>query len=92
MTLLTILATIFGITSGLANFPQVFRIFRRKSAKDISILTYSTLLIGAIVWVLYGFEIKNFPMIIANAFGTITLSLVVVGWLLYGRERKKYKR
>ena len=92
MTLLTILATIFGITSGLANFPQVFKIFGRKSAKDISIITYSTLLVGSIVWVLYGFEIKNFPIIIANALGTLALSLVVAGWLLYGRTRKKHKK
>jgi len=49
MTILSILATIFRTLSGLANFPQALKIFKRKSAGDISILTYSILLTGAII-------------------------------------------
>jgi MtN3 and saliva related transmembrane protein len=87
MTFLASLATIFGAGMGLANFPQVYKIFRRKSAKDISILTYCLLLSGAIIWVLYGIEISNFPIIIANSLGTISVFMIVVGWFLYGRSR-----
>jgi len=89
MTLLSILAAIFGAVSGIANLPQALKIFGRKSAKDISILTYSFLLAGAIIWIFYGIEIKNFPVIIANSLGTINIGLVVIGWILYGRENKK---
>lgn len=89
MTLLSILATVFGAVSGIANLPQALKIFRRKSAKDISILTYSFLLAGAIIWIFYGIEINNFPVIIANSLGTINIGLVVIGWILYGRETKK---
>ena len=85
MTILSFLATIFGSLSGLANFPQAYRIFKRKSAKDISILTYSFLLLGAIVWILYGIEIKNFPVVITNILGAINIGLVVIGWFLYGK-------
>jgi len=86
MTLLTILATIFGAVGGLANFPQALKIFKRKSAKDISIITYSFLFCGAVVWILYGIEIMNFPVIITNVIGAINIGLVVVGWFLYGRD------
>jgi len=86
MTVLSILATIFGTIGRLANIPQVYRIFKRKSAKDISIATYIMVLAAVIVWVLYGIEIKNFPIIIANLIATISAALVVLGWLLYGRE------
>lgn len=79
MTILYILATIFGTLSGIANFPQVYRIFKRKSAKDISIITYGFLLLGALTWIFYGIEIKNFPIIITNILGGINLGLVVVG-------------
>lgn len=85
MSILFILATVFGTLSGIANFPQVLKIFKRKSAKDISIITYTFLFIGAIIWILYGIEIKNFPIIITNIFGGINLGLVVIGWFLYGR-------
>lgn len=86
MTILSILATLFGTISGIANLPQAIKIFKRKSAKDISILTYSFLFIGAVIWILYGIEIKNFAIIITNIFGTINIGLVVIGWFLYGRE------
>ena len=85
MSLLAIVATIFGTVSGIANFPQAYKIFKRKSAKDISILTYSILLIGALVWIFYGIEIGNFPIIITNIFGAVNIGLVVIGWFLYGR-------
>ena len=87
MTLLFLLATVFGTLSGIANFPQAYRIFKRKSAKDISIFTYSFLLIGAVIWIFYGIEIANFPIIITNIFGAVNIGLVVIGWLLYG-DRK----
>jgi MtN3 and saliva related transmembrane protein len=86
ITILAILATIFGALGGIANFPQAYKIFKRKSAKDISILTYSLLLSGAIIWILYGIEIGNFPVIITNTLGAINIGLVVIGWFLYGRS------
>ncbi|MFQ5647817.1 MAG: SemiSWEET family sugar transporter, partial [Candidatus Aenigmatarchaeota archaeon] len=82
MTILAVLATIFGSIGGLANLPQAYRIFRRKSAGDISITTYSILLAGALVWVLYGLEIGNFPVIITNVFGSVCIGLVALGWFL----------
>lgn len=85
MTLLFLLATVFGTLSGIANFPQAYRIFKRKSAKDISIFTF--LLIGAVIWIFYGIEIANFPIIITNIFGAINIGLVVIGWLLYRDKR-----
>ena len=85
MSVLSILATTLGILSGIAGFPQVIKIFRRKSAKDISIISYSLLLTGAMVWILYGLELGNLPLIITNCFGAANLALIVLGWFLYGR-------
>ncbi|MCJ7817102.1 MAG: SemiSWEET family transporter [Candidatus Aenigmarchaeota archaeon] len=85
MTILYVLAMIFGTVGGLANFPQAYKIFKRKSAKDISILTYSFLFLGAVVWILYGIELWNFPIIVTNIFGAANIGLVVIGWFLYGR-------
>ena len=70
------------------NLPQAYRIFKRKSAKDLSIVTYSFQIISVIVWLVYGFEILNWPIIISNTFATISLSIVIFGWFVYGRERK----
>ena len=86
MTVLSVIATVFGAVSGLANVPQAHKIFKRKSAKDISIITYSIVFMGVIIWLLYGIELKNFPLIITNTLATITVGAVVVGWFLYGRH------
>ncbi|MFH1500807.1 MAG: SemiSWEET family transporter [archaeon] len=88
MSLLSVLATVFGLGEGLFNIPQAYRIFKRKSAKDLSIFTYGFQIISVIVWLLYGIEIRDSPIIISNIFATITIAIVLVGWFIYGREIK----
>ena len=86
MTVLPFLASISGTVLGLSGFPQVLKIFKTKSAKDISPLTYGIVELGSIIWILYGLEIKNFPIVLANVLGLITTSLVLVGYFLYGKS------
>ena len=85
MSILATLATVFGIGSGLFNLPQIIKIFHRKSAKDISVSTYIGLLIGAIVWVLYGLELSNIPIIVTNAFAAASFVAILFGCYLYGK-------
>lgn len=92
MTVLSVLVTIFGVVGGLANIPQIHKIFKRKSAKDISIITYSMVIVSSITWLLYGLEIKNIPIVIANTFSVITVTLVIIGWFMYGRNKKNLNR
>ena len=80
------LATIMGVVGSFAMIPQAYRILKRKSAKDISIWTYSYMLAAGVVWVLYGFNIESFPIVASNLIGSIVLVGVVIGWILYGRE------
>lgn len=85
MTILANLATISGSAMALANFPQVYKIFKRKSAKDISAITYSVYILGAIIWLLYGWEIKSIPVLISNLIGISASIIILIGWFLYGR-------
>jgi MtN3 and saliva related transmembrane protein len=85
--ILETLASIVGIISSFAMFPQVYRIFKRKSAKDISITTFSFLFIAGIIWILYGLNIQSFPIVISNLPGSIIILGVIVGWFLYGRSK-----
>jgi MtN3 and saliva related transmembrane protein len=83
MSILSILAMTFGVASGFANIFQWIKIFQRKSAKDISIITYLLLFMGAVIWVFYGFEIHDLPVILTNAVGGINIGIVIVGWMLF---------
>ena len=84
MEWLAFIATIFGIINGFSSIPQSIKIFKRKSAKDISIIAFSLAFIGVIVWLIYGITIKNTPIITSNSAATISIGTILVGWILYG--------
>ena len=87
MTILSILATISGVFLGFGALPQAIKIFKNRSAKDISAITYIITSIGAFIWILYGFEIKNTPIILPNIIGAIISIIILIGWFLYGRDK-----
>jgi MtN3 and saliva related transmembrane protein len=79
------LALITGFVSNFAMLPQVYRIFKRKSAKDISIWTYLYMFIAGIIWFLYGLNIQSFPLWTTSLIGNFPLLGIIIGWFLYGR-------
>ena len=81
--ILTYLASIAGIAMSLANYPQAYKIYKTKSAGDISVLTYLILVFGGAIWLFYGISIKNFPIIITYSFGVFFVLLVLVGIFKY---------
>ncbi len=83
--ILEYLAGTFGTIGALSNVFQVIKIFKRKSAKDISITSYSILLSGSVVWILYGWKIDSWPILLTNGIMFCNLFLIVLGWFLYGR-------
>ncbi len=85
--ILAILATIAGSAMALSQVFQVIKIFRRKSALDISKPTYIILTLGSLIWLGYGIEINNFPIIISNGIGALTTMTVLVGCFLYGNKK-----
>ena len=72
----SLVVEIFGyaaaILTTLAFIPQVIKTFKSKKAEDISILTLIMFLTGVISWIVYGFYINSYPIIVANI---VTFSL-----------------
>lgn len=83
MTILGYIASIAGVSMGLSSLPQVYKIYLRKSAADISKFTHFIIVIGATIWLLYGIEIHSFPIIISNLIGIITNSFILLGCYYY---------
>ena len=65
-----------GCTTG-AFVPQVTRLYRLKSAAQISLATFLAFSIGTSLWLVYGLAIGSIPVIAANA-ATLLLSLTLV--------------
>ena len=85
MTVIEILATLFGVINGFANFPQIYKIYKTKSAKDISPTTYVVLTIGSIVWILYGIEIMSIPVLVMDGLALFEFILILIGCYFYGQ-------
>jgi len=58
---------IAGLLCALAFIPQVWRLFRLKSAGDISMPFTIALACGVSLWIVYGVALGSVPLIVANA-------------------------
>lgn len=84
-------ALVFSIIAGVlvtvALVPQVVRIFRLKSALEISLLFTILLLVGMLFWLGYGMLTRQPPIILWNAVGAALVATLLFAKLKYGRRR-----
>lgn len=77
-----LIGLIAACLTSFAFIPQVIKMYRTKSAKDISFVTLAQLSAGVGLWILYGIYLKNYIIILANA---ITLTALISEIILYYR-------
>ena len=65
--------------------PQLMRVFKLRSAREISLLFTSLLLVGLIIWLAYGVSLGLAPVILWNAIGTGLVATLLYAKLKYGR-------
>ena len=76
-----------AVLTTIAYVPQVVKIYRTKSARDVSFRMFSLLATGVSLWLVYGIMMRSAPLIFAN-FVTLALSLTVLGLKIkYERAR-----
>jgi len=67
--------------------PQLIHVWRRKSARDISLAMFLLFNLGLLLWLAYGIGIGSTPIIAANAI-TLALALAILALKLrYDRDR-----
>ena len=57
--------------------PQLIRVWRLRSAREISLIMFLIFSLGTALWLLYGIFIHSVPVILANAV-TMALSLAIL--------------
>lgn len=65
--------------------PQLIRVFKLKSAREISLLFTALLLVGIITWLAYGITLGLTPVIIWNAVAAVLVAGLLYAKLKYGR-------
>ena len=66
--------------------PQVIKVWRSRSARDISLATYGMFTLGAALWLAYGVAIHSTPVILANSVTVVLAAGVLVAKLRFGGE------
>lgn len=75
-------AAAFCTTS--AYVPQVLRVWRTRSTKDISLKMFLVLVTGLILWLAYGFWRGEMPLILANAVTLMLASIILYFKIRHG--------
>ncbi|WP_339707295.1 SemiSWEET transporter [uncultured Kriegella sp.] len=72
-----ILGLIAAVCTTSAFVPQVFKIWKHKSTKDISLVMYLVFLAGTTLWFIYGLHYESVSMILANGITSALIVLVI---------------
>ena len=75
MDIINIVGAAGGIVSSVTFLPQVIKIWKTKSAKDLSMGTLLFLVLNVSLWLFYGILTNLYPIIITNG---IVLSMVFI--------------
>ena len=65
--------------------PQLVRVFKLRSAHEISLLFTTLLLLGIITWLAYGISFRLAPVILWNGTGAVLVAMLLYAKLKYGR-------
>ena len=79
-----VIGVLAALCTTIAYAPQAYKIFKEKSAKEVSLSMYLILLLGLILWLTYGFLIDSFAIKLAN-----TITMVLALSIIYFKLRYK---
>ncbi len=69
-----VIGTIAGFVSAITFLPQVIKIWKTKSAKDLSSFTLLLLFLNVSLWLVYGILVGDYPIMGTNG---IVLSMII---------------
>jgi MtN3 and saliva related transmembrane protein len=77
MTFAEIIGFVAATLTTLSFYPQAYKIIKTRDTASISLVMYSIINVGLILWLVYGLMIGDMPIILANAF-TLIASLTIL--------------
>ena len=82
--LATMIGTVAGTLTTAAYLPQVVKVWRSRSAGDISLQMYILMVTGSALWVSYGVMLADWPLIVANTVSLLFTATILTFKLRYG--------
>lgn len=66
-----------GALTSLTFLPQVIKTWKKKSARDISLLMFVIAAVNEVMWIAYGGLLNNWVIILTNAI-VLSMSLIMI--------------
>lgn len=82
MNYIDLIGLFAGICVTVSVIPQIVKVWRTKKVKAISLMTFSVLTFGIMVWIIYGILKNDLPIIITNSFSFL-LNLIMIYFIIY---------
>ena len=83
MNVFDIIGTLAAFITTAAFLPQVYKTWKTKDTKALSLTMYSAFFVGVSLWVVYGVCLNSLPMIIANGITAISALILIFLKLKY---------
>ena len=84
MNFFEILGALAALITTTAFMPQVYKTWKTKDTKSLSLTMYGAFFIGVSLWIVYGVYLDSLPMILANGITAISALILI-------RLKLKYK-
>ena len=84
--LATIAGTVGGILSVGAFLPQAYRILQRRSAVDVSLSMYVTIIVSSWLWMFYAYVHSSTELFLTNLVIAVVAVFIAMLRLRYGRR------
>lgn len=75
-----------GILTASSMLPQLVKVIKEKKVEDLSVLMIVVLLLGLILWVVYGFMREDAPLIYTNIFSVAVNLALIFFRIKYSRK------
>lgn len=86
-----ICGTIALITSIIGLIPQVYKSYKTKSTKDVSMLMLINYLVCSVAWVIHGFSLESDYVFWSNCFGTTISCIAILQKIIYEKSERLAK-
>ena len=83
MDYITIIGLATAALGGVSLFPQLLKVLKTKSTKDLSLGMFIIFCNSIFLWLVYGILMENAPIIIANFFGFIEALIILLFKIKY---------
>ncbi len=75
-----------AILTTIAFLPQLIKTLKTKKADDVSLITLIMFISGVGFWIIYGYKISSFPILLANIITFILNFFILISKIYYSSK------